>query len=128
MMVAEVYVFDVTIPAGTLRTAPQTTALAIPARVIREVDVIVPPGCNGRVGFRIAVNGQQQIPINAGAWIIASDEKLAWPYETPISSGAWQLIGFNEGVFAHTLEVRLLVDLPAEWTRAPARMPVEVRA
>lgn len=111
-MAREVQVFDVTVPAGTLKTAPQVTALAMPARVVREIEVIIPPGPRGNVGFQIGLANRQLLPYTAGSFIVSDDETIRWPLEEMPSSGAWQVIAYNTGQFPHTLEFRFLVDLP----------------
>lgn len=117
-MVRESYTFNVTVPAGTLATAPQVTAMTFPARIVRWVRYVVPPGPNGLVGFRIASNGTQQIPVNVGAWIIENDAKERFDFETPIQSGSWQLTAYNTGAYPHMLTVTFGVDVvtPASLT------------
>lgn len=110
-MVAEVYSYDVTVPHGTLSTTPQVTTLAMPVRIIRWVEIIVPPGPAGRVGLRVASNRTQVIPVNVGAWLTNDNEKLRVDLETRVQSGAWQLIAYNTGIFDHTVTVRFGVDL-----------------
>lgn len=111
-MAREVHSFDVTVPAGTLKAAPQVTNLGIPPRDVREIEVIIPPGPRGVVGFQLAAAGQQMLPYEPGAFFVSDHEKIAWPVEEQITSGAWQLIAYNTGQYPHTLEVRFLVDLP----------------
>lgn len=116
----ELYTFDVTIPAGTAQAAPQTTAMTIPVRTVNRIEVLAPDGLNGVVGFRLASSGQQIVPVNVGAWVIASGETLEWIFSNLIESGAWQLIGYNTGAYDHTLHVRLYCGLPyAPATQSP---------
>jgi hypothetical protein len=112
-MAREVHSFEVTIPAGTAKASPQVTDLAMPPRVVVEVEVVVPPGPRGKVGFQLGAAGVQMLPYQPGTFFVADHESIRWPLEGQISSGAWQLIAYNTGFFAHTLEVRFLVDLPA---------------
>lgn len=111
-MVRETYTYQVTIPAGTQSTAPQTTAVTFPTRLVRWVEMIIPPGPAGNVGFRVASNGTQQIPVNAGSWIIRDNYTGRFDFETPVESGAWQVVAYNTGVFPHTIEITFGVDLP----------------
>lgn len=110
-MADEVRTFAVTVAAGTPSTAPQVTDLAMPARTVREVRVRVPPGPAGTVGFALASSGVQVVPWNTGGWLVANDETMAFPLAGQIDSGAWQLMAYNLGVFAHTLYVTFLLDL-----------------
>lgn len=111
-MADEVRTFTVSIPAGTLSTAPQVTDLTMPARIVTEVRVRVPPGPAGTVGFALAAAGVSIIPWNAGAWLVANDETVTLPLANQLTSGAWQLRAYNVGVFAHALYVTFLLDLP----------------
>jgi hypothetical protein len=121
-MAREVHKFGVTVPAGTLQANPQVSNLNIPPRELTSVEVIVPPGPNGTVGWQLAAAGRQLIPYEPGAFIVASNEKVAWELRDQITSGAWQLIAYNTGAFPHTLEIRFLVDLPAA-AAAPSLLP-----
>ena len=112
-MAREVHRFAVTIPAGTLPVAPQVSNLSMPAREVTEVDVIVPDGPRGEVGFALGYGGNAVIPYQPGAFFVTNDEKIYWPLHDHISSGAWQLFAYNTGQYAHTLEVRVLCELPA---------------
>lgn len=108
----ELYTFDVTIPAGTSKAAPATTSIRIPVRIVTKIQVLVPPGPNGTVGFRLAAAGQQIIPVNVNSWVIASGATLEWAFTNLIESGAWQLVGHNTGGYDHTLQVRFEVAMP----------------
>lgn len=110
-MAREIRRFTVTVPAGTAIATPQVTNLIMPSRVVREVEVVVPPGPRGEVGFALGAAGVAVIPINAGAWLVTNDEVIRWPLEGFWDSGSWQIRAYNTGRYVHTLEVRFLVDL-----------------
>lgn len=111
-MPAEVRAFTVTVPAGTTQAAPATFPLAVPVRTLRSVQVIVPGGCVGLVGFQIASGGVQIIPANQGGWIIANDEQIKWATDNYPTSGAFQAIAYNGDAFPHNLYFRLELDPP----------------
>lgn len=102
--------FTVTIPANTPIAAPVLTSVGFPQFTVTEIDVLVPPGPNGRMGFQIAVSGTQVIPWNAGEWIVTNNERLSFPVDGYPDSGAWQLRGYNTGVYPHTLQVRFALE------------------
>ena len=110
-MAREVYEFQITVPAGTAQSSPQTSPMTMPPRVVEQLEVLVPPGPGGEVGFAIGSSGGQVIPRNAGTYVISDDEKITWPLDGMIDSGAWQLVAYNTGRYDHTLYVRFLVDL-----------------
>lgn len=110
-MPVELYEFACTIPSGTLVAAPVIRAMAMPPRIVRQIDVRVPPGPQGRVGFSIGAAGMPVIPVNRGAFIITDDEVINWPIVNGLQSGAWQFFGYNLGLLDHTIYVRFQVDL-----------------
>lgn len=118
---AELYVFDVTVPAGTAKAAPQVTDLAMPVRRVDQVTVRIPPGPGGEVGFQLAAADMQMIPVNTGAWVVADAEVIPWRFVNLIESGAWQMIAYNTGNYDHTLQVRFEVSLP--YGPAPSPVP-----
>lgn len=101
-MSREVREFAVTIPSGTLAAAPYKVQLNMPARVVKQIRVRVPPGPNGVMGFAIGSAGIPVIPIN-GSWIITNDATLDFPLTSYIDSGTWWFIGYNTGTFTHTV-------------------------
>lgn len=110
-MAEEVYSFTANIPAGTAIATPVTVDMSTPTRTIDRIQIVVPTGPNGLVGFAIANAGVPVIPRNRGGWIIANGEVVDWALQEQITSGSWQLIGYNLGQYSHNLYVRLLMDL-----------------
>jgi hypothetical protein len=110
-MAREVHKFAVTVPITATPAAPQVSNLVMPPREILSLTVIVPPGTRGLVGFAIGAAGVPFIPYQPGAWIVADNEKIEWPLEGQITSGAWQMFAYNTGRYPHTLEIRFLANL-----------------
>ena len=127
-MAREVQRFPVTIPAGTLKSAPVQINLAMPARIVEEVEIVVPPGPRGEVGFQLGTSGSQIIPITPGQFVVTDDEVIHWPLEGQIDSGAWQMIAYNTGAFNHTLEVRFLCQLVPSQVLPAGFQPLPVGA
>lgn len=117
-MAQEIRRKSVTIPANTPKSANFTADMSFPARIVRELDIRVPPGPRGEVGFAIGAAGQPVIPVEAGAYIITDDEKIPWSLDGFWDSGSWTMFAYNTGRFPHTIEVRFLVDVPQEATAA----------
>lgn len=97
----------VTIPAGTLEAAPQTTALSLRDAVLERIEVRIPPGPSGLVGFALLHSGQQVIPFREGDWIITDDESLDWAVERYPTGDKWSVRGYNTDIYPHTLYLRL---------------------
>jgi hypothetical protein len=125
-MAREVRNFAVTIPAATLTTAPYVEDLTMPARQVIEVRVRVPPGPSGLVGWALGSAGERVLPWGEGQWIVADDEAISWPLEGQIESGAWQLQGYNLGVYDHTVYVTFLLDTPGTRATSMGLAPLEI--
>lgn len=124
-MADEIQAFQVTTPIGVSADSPLTTSLTMPPRIVKAVEIVIPEGCNGALGFALGAAGQNIIPYNAGAWIVGSGETLRWDMDKQINSGAWQVQSWNVGKYPHTLYVRFLVnyvvalELPPEIAPTP---------
>lgn len=123
-MSREVQRFPVIIPALTTLAKALTFNLPMPPRIVREIEIVIPPGPRGEVGFQVAQAGRQIFPITPGQFIVSDNETIRWPVEDANTSGAWQVIAYNTGNFNHTLEFRFLVDLPEDPTVAAGFQPL----
>jgi hypothetical protein len=110
-MALQSIIFAVTVPTTATAASPQATNIALGPRLVRAIDIVVPTGVNGVVGFRLGLAGQSVIPANAGAWDVTSGEVVHHELSNLPNSGAWQLIAYNSGQYPHTLQVRFTVDL-----------------
>ena len=127
-MAREVRSFAVTIPAATLAATPYVEDLPMPARLVVEVRVRVPPGPSGLVGWALGSAGERVLPWGEGQWIVADNEAISWPLEGQIESGAWQLQGYNLGVYDHTIYVTFLLDPPGARVATGGIAPLEIGA
>lgn len=93
------------IPANTLIAAPTHFPLAFPSADVERIDVRIPPGPSGLVGFSINHGGGNFIPQGNGNWIIADDQYLQWPLDDAPNNGNWDIVGYNLDVVAHTIYV-----------------------
>lgn len=110
-MAREVRAFQATIPAGTTQAAPVRISVAFPVRKVDVLEIIVPPGPSGLMGFAVTMGGINVIPVVPNTYIVTDDEKITWPLDGLPESGAWQLSGYNTDVFDHTVYLRWLVDI-----------------
>lgn len=97
------------IQPNTLASAPQHFPLQFASADVERVDVRVPPGPSGLVGFSINQGGANYIPQGNGNWIIADDEPLSWPTDGAPNNGSWEVVAYNTDVVQHTIYVRFLV-------------------
>lgn len=111
--------FDVTVPAGTPKGAPIEVSTPWPAGELVGIEVAIPDGPNGLVGFRILLASSQAIPSTAGAWIVGNDDRLSWDTIGYPNSGAWSVLAYNTDLFDHTFHVRYEVS-DFVYTSSPA--------
>jgi flagellar hook protein FlgE len=102
--------FAVTIPANTPANAPVTFPCVFQQGSVIEIDVKVPPGPSGNVGFFIGAGGSQYIPYTNGAFIMPDDDYFTWPIDNAINSGSFSVTGYNADAFDHTIQVGFQIN------------------
>lgn len=122
-MAIEIRTVQVTVPAGSLSTAPYTQQVTFPARVVTQINVKVPPGPRGQLGFALGTSGMPVIPVGPGNWIITDDEEISFPLVGYWDSGSWEVFAYNMGNYNHTLYLTFLLDLVTIQQSAPT--PIE---
>ena len=124
-MAVEVRQFSPTIPANTPQSVGWSADMSVPPRVVEGIDIRVPPGPGGYVGFYIGTAGVQVIPANAGQFIITDNEVITWDLTGQLNSGSWTFYAYNTGGKAHTIYVRFRLGLvvPRSAVFAPTLIP-----
>ena len=102
--------FTVLIPAGTAIAAPQVTDMPFDDGIVTQINITVPPGPSGFVGFQLTHKGGKVIPSTGNTFIIADDRQIAWPVSNMPQASGWQLRGYNTDVFPHTLYIEFMID------------------
>jgi hypothetical protein len=102
--------FTVTIPANTPIATPITIPLVFPQGEVMEIDVKVPPGPAGNLGFFLTAGGSQYIPRTRGNYITPDSDYFQWAIANAINSGSWGITAYNTDVWPHTLEIGFQVD------------------
>lgn len=110
-MAYRVLQFTSTIPAGTALASPVTLPLALDNWVIESVDLEVPPGPAGLMGFYVANNGIPWIPYGTLPWLVWDDVQQSWFFTDQPSGSGWSIVGYNTGVFPHAVKSRWHVNL-----------------
>lgn len=78
--------------------------------VVQRVEIRVPPGPSGLLGFQLAHSEQVIIPYSASEWIVTDNEVISWPLEDyPVRDG-WEMWTYNLDVYEHSVFVRFLVS------------------
>lgn len=127
-MVAQVQTFACLIPAGTPASSPAVIPTPLGQFEVNWVEWEVPAGANGVVGFYLATLGQQVIPFrvgNAPIWIVSNNTHRHWDLDGQMTSGAWELVGYNTGNFNHTVTLHygLTPTVPPPGASLPAIIP-----
>lgn len=109
-MATRVLPFRCTIPGGTLITAPVTVPINLDTWTVEQLDLEVPPGPSGAMGFQIYNNGVAYIPYGVGQWIVWDDRAESYPLEDLPNAGGWAVVGYNAGFYPHDVIVRAHVS------------------
>lgn len=126
-MSVEVYEFAITIPAGTVKSAGFNSAMGMPTRVVDKIDVRVPPGPRGEMGFGIGASNTIVLPQGGATYFVMDDQYREFVLDNAITSGAWVFFGYNTGSYDHTVYVTFHVSLPyATGAVAPTGSPIPV--
>jgi hypothetical protein len=106
-----IHQYTVVVPANTTVAAPYTRVLATLAEQVRSVDLDVPPGPQGLMGFVLANSGQQVIPFEVGQYIIWDNYRDSWDLDGYADMTQWSVIGYNlDGANSHEVVVRFHND------------------
>lgn len=98
------------VPAGTPIATPVSAPLFANRAELQEIEVLVPPGPSGLVGFSFWHSSRQIIPAVDGTWIITDNETIRWPLNKYSVQPNWSIQAYNLDVYPHTLYVRVLLD------------------
>lgn len=118
-MALQVLQFVVTIPPGTTDAAPFSEELELDNWDIERVDLEVPAGPAGLMGFAVYNNGVQWQPATPGTWLVWDDTKDSWTLQNQPNASGWSVVGYNLGQYAHAVTVRFHVNLTAANTSPP---------
>lgn len=118
-MAYEVRQYTATIPAETAKTNPHIVPITLDNRDVAMIDLEVPPGPSGLMGFYVANNGAQWIPRGDGEWLIWDDYVATWHLSGQPNASGWEVVGYNDDdSYAHAVIVRFHVNLSAAPTSA----------
>jgi hypothetical protein len=114
----EVLQFTCTIPAGTAKSAPVTIPMSMQLWDVESIDLEVPSGPSGLMGFYLAIGTEQWLPHRAGEWFVWNDRSKNWPLTNQPTSYGWNLVGYNTGKYAHSVTVGFHVNIITDDTSA----------
>lgn len=105
--------FAVTIPAGTAKATPQVTPTTFDDMVIDRIEWYFPQGSAGVVGVQIGARSVQVLPTNTGTYFVRSGDSTGFDVTDLPTTGDWSVIGYNTGLFPHTVYVTFTGKPPA---------------
>lgn len=108
-MADEIRAYTITVPAGTTAAAPAKFPMTFPPRIVHTLQVIVPPGPSGLVGWHVLVGGGLIIPYQSDTWVITAAENITWPLDHMPDSGSWSVEAYNTGGQGHSITFRWLL-------------------
>ena len=109
-MATRILPFKVTIPAGTQPGAPFTQKLALDNWEIERIDLEVPPGPAGLMGFQLLNNGVPWVPYGPQSWFVWDDVRESYYMTDQPTGSGWAVQGYNTGFFDHAVIVRMHVN------------------
>lgn len=109
-MAQRIIPFTVLVNPGTTPTTPLAHPLNFGPADVVQIDVMVPPGPAGFVGFFIGNGGGQYVPEGAGQFITPDDKYLMFPVDGAPNNGNWNVTAYNTGNYPHTLYVYFHVN------------------
>lgn len=116
-----IYPITVTVPSGTLASAPLSVPWVTEDGIIEEVELLIPPGPNGTTGIRIMKGDVQLIPWGANTWIIGNDYNKAYPIGGYLPTRDLKIQAYNTGANPHSFYLRMsLSSIPPAFQVAPS--------
>lgn len=119
-MATRILPYRVTIPAGTPETAPATIPIDLDNWDIEALDLEVPPGSAGLMGFQVFNNGVAWVPYGDGEWLVWDDVKERYYLTDQPNASGWAVVGYNTGTYDHDVILRFHVNPPAAIATTPA--------
>ena len=105
-----VYQYSLTIPAGTSKSSPAEFFVPIDNLEIEAIELEVPHGPAGTMGFAIFNSGTAWKPDLPGAWIVWNGKTDTWWLDGQPNAGHWSIRGYNTGAYDHTVYTRWFVS------------------
>ena len=113
-MASEVHAFTCKIPAGTPINALVTVPITLDNRVLESLDIEVPAGPAGNMGFYITHSGTPQFPLELGEFIVWDDREKSYKTEDYPTSQGWAVVGYNlDEANDHSVTLRFHTNYPA---------------
>ena len=96
-----------TVPAGTLATAPLVIPTPVDDLIMVAIDLRIPDGHIGLTGFAVEYAGRRIVPWGGATdWIQGNNDELTFSVNFEVGSEVVFVL-YNEGVFDHSFYTRV---------------------
>lgn len=99
-----------TIPAGVAQGDDVTLEIVLDNSDVLQVDLEVPPGPAGLMGFYLSNNDAPWIPRTPGEYFVWDDHHQSFPTAQYPTGAGWQVTGYNTGAYDHDVIVTFHVN------------------
>lgn len=128
-MASRYYVISVTVPAGTVSTAPQVTTWQLEDQTLTRIELDIPDGHNAQTGIRIIRSGQQVIPWSNNQYLQANGRLLSIDVGQELTESKLVINTINNDVFDHTFYLRATItDMPLSGQSPTQMSPIVASA
>jgi hypothetical protein len=100
------YPVDMSIPAGTLQSAPLSLDVVTADALLVDVEIIIPRGHKGLTGIRVLQSSQQILPWGNLFWLVADGYTRVFDVDSEVGANSLSLQAYNEDFFDHLFQVR----------------------
>lgn len=115
---------NVTTPINTAIATPLTTPINMGDVYCYSVEVFIPPGPVGDMGFYLTNAGLQILPWSQQlSWFVADNYDHTFPMGLELGSSL-SCVSYNTGGYPHTVYFRFLIEPIASYLAAPGGAPL----
>lgn len=115
---------NITVQPGSTAAAPVTTAINVGDIWCYSVDIEVPPGPGGQMGFYMTYANTQIVPWSQTPFFLVVDDfKHTFPVNAELGKGL-AMVAYNTGYWPHTVYFRFLGVPIASYAAAQPQAPV----
>lgn len=102
-MADTVYEQDLAIPAGNGSKSAWYNQVVLGWSDVQEIMIVFPPGCSGLVGVQIDYAFNPVYPNANNSWYVLDDYTLVIPVSSQQQGGQWEIYGYNQDTYVHTI-------------------------
>lgn len=117
--------FEFTYPAQNGAAVPVTNDTSFPQGVVQQVDITIPYGADGLIGFQVLSGKSSVIPYNSPLFLLRPGGTWSFPVSNQPASGSWQFSAYNADYLPHTVQVLFYINESGPTVSAPpSTLPV----